>query len=689
MRNNQPVTNTERPYPTGKVIISRTDRQSRMTHVNAAFIEISGYTAEELLGQPHNLLRHPDMPTETFRDFWATLKAGRPWTGIVKNRCKNGDHYWVRATVSCLPGGEGYMSVRTEASREEIQTAQALYARKDLRLESGNPLRNDWLGGLIRLNRHVNLAWRFWATFIVFALLMTIGAGLAQYGQSSLAEQLRAYIQNDQTRLLAYNQMYAQGLQTGQAIRNIILDPQNPKAYENLTAAEKAFDAAMQDADKLADSDSERDSLKEIHTLWEKDKALKAQLAALARSGDTAGAIARLNKEETPVWRALKDILLKQGEASRVASEATAMQTLENADKQNTTAILTITGALLAGIAMFAAMIHYLSRNMARTRDLLHGIAESGDLSVPLPVRMYDEIGEVLTQIVLMRSKLHELVADLVDRIACMAPQAHALDAAAGEELHASLRQSQAANAMAASIEEMSVSVDQMRDRANESRKLSEQTEQLAQSGGQVIRQATEEISQIAIAVQQAVQSVEGLKSHSGQISSIVQVIREIADQTNLLALNAAIEAARAGESGRGFAVVADEVRKLAERTSGSTHEISHMVDMIQHGTHEVSEGMNASNHRVAEGVALAQRAGEAINEIQTAVVFAAEAVSAICDALNEQAAAAHDIASNVEKIARDSEQGAHAADQTSGSARALTTLTDEMQQLAGRFRIS
>ncbi|MBK9218039.1 MAG: methyl-accepting chemotaxis protein [Uliginosibacterium sp.] len=689
MRNNQPVSGKERPYPAGRVIISRTDSKGRITDVNAAFAEISGFDTDELIGLPHNMLRHPDMSAEVFRDLWVTLKAGRPWSGVIKNRCKNGDHYWVRATTTALPGGAGYLSVRTEASRADIQRAEVLYARPRLRLDGGRRRPSGLFGWLVSFSRRVRLAWRFWATFAVFAALMLLGAGVAQYGQRELENQLRDYIQHDQARLLAYGQMYAQGLQTGQAIRNIILDPKNPKAYENLAAAEKAFDAALAKAEGLVASPAEGDTLKQIQGLWSKDRQLKSQLSTLARDGDTAGAIDRLNKEETPVWRSLKDVLLRQGEASRQQSETTALRTLGGAAEQRRLGLGLTAFAMLAGIAMFGAMINYPARNMRRTRELLHGIAESGDLSAPLPISMYDEIGEVLTQIVLMRSKLHELVADLVDRIALMAPQAHSLNEAANAESLASERQSKSATAMAAAIEELTVTVDQVRDRANESREIALRTEELAQNGGTVIRQAADEISLISTTVQQAVESVATLQQHSAQISNIVQVIREIADQTNLLALNAAIEAARAGESGRGFAVVADEVRKLAERTSGSTQEISRMVSMIQQGTLSVADGMQASTARVTEGVALANRADEAITEIQTSVIAAANAVSAIFDALKEQAAAAHEIASRVEEIATDSEQGTHAASQTSASATQLSTLTDEMQQLAQRFRIT
>jgi len=102
MRKNLPVTQREWVLRDGMVIVSRTDLKGRITYVNEDFIEASGFTESELIGEPHNLVRHPDMPPEAFRDLWETLKRGNPWTGMVKNRRKNGDHYWVlTSTTSC------------------------------------------------------------------------------------------------------------------------------------------------------------------------------------------------------------------------------------------------------------------------------------------------------------------------------------------------------------------------------------------------------------------------------------------------------------------------------------------------------------------------------------------------------------------------------------------------------------
>ena len=130
MRNNQPVTQREFEFPDDATLMSTTDADSYIKYANAAFIQVSGFSPEEIEGQPHNVVRHPDMPKEAFADMWATLKNGEPWTALVKNRRKNGDHYWVRSnTVPVMRNGQptGYMSVRTKASRDEIAAADALY----------------------------------------------------------------------------------------------------------------------------------------------------------------------------------------------------------------------------------------------------------------------------------------------------------------------------------------------------------------------------------------------------------------------------------------------------------------------------------------------------------------------------------------------------------------------------------
>lgn len=130
MRKNLPVTDVERTFPNDVKLVSTTDLKGQIVHCNQAFIEISGYDREELIGAPHNLVRHPDMPPEAFAIMWEHLKQGKPWMGLVKNRSKNGDFYWVDAYVTPVTeNGKvvGYESVRACPKRKDVERADKLY----------------------------------------------------------------------------------------------------------------------------------------------------------------------------------------------------------------------------------------------------------------------------------------------------------------------------------------------------------------------------------------------------------------------------------------------------------------------------------------------------------------------------------------------------------------------------------
>ena len=158
MRINQPVTQQEYDFPEHDMLVSTTDTKGIITYCNRAFVETSGYHADELIGEPHNLVRHPDMPPEAFKDLWRTVGSGQPWTGLVKNRRKNGDHYWVQANVTPLMAGGkpvAYLSVRIKPSRAQIAQAEALYGQitrerarglATVRLQAGMVQRPGWRG---------------------------------------------------------------------------------------------------------------------------------------------------------------------------------------------------------------------------------------------------------------------------------------------------------------------------------------------------------------------------------------------------------------------------------------------------------------------------------------------------------------------------------------------------------------
>jgi aerotaxis receptor len=199
MRTNLPITGQEFIVSDGVTLVSTTDLKSRITYCNPHFVEVSGYTREELIGQPHNLVRHPDMPPEAFRDMWATLQSGSPWSAPVKNRRKNGDHYWVMANATpVMQDGQavGYMSVRTKPTREQIEQAEALYARmraeseagrQQVALHRGAVARTGWRGALQRQSR-LSLGRRLGLASVALAIAgVLLGAYLVQHGGWALA----------------------------------------------------------------------------------------------------------------------------------------------------------------------------------------------------------------------------------------------------------------------------------------------------------------------------------------------------------------------------------------------------------------------------------------------------------------------------------------------------------------------
>src|SRR3712207_1187077 len=158
MRINEPITDREILVPGDEPLVSRTDRGGRIEFFNYVFREVSGFSEQELQGAPHNLVRHPHMPQQAFINLWATIKAGRPWDGLVKNRTKTGDFYWVRANVTpVITGGEGsgYISIRSRPTREEVAGAETAYAAlrngtaKGIGLEDGALVRTGIIPSLL------------------------------------------------------------------------------------------------------------------------------------------------------------------------------------------------------------------------------------------------------------------------------------------------------------------------------------------------------------------------------------------------------------------------------------------------------------------------------------------------------------------------------------------------------------
>ncbi|MDX5444564.1 MAG: methyl-accepting chemotaxis protein [Zoogloeaceae bacterium] len=365
------------------------------------------------------------------------------------------------------------------------------------------------------------------------------------------------------------------------------------------------------------------------------------------------------------------------------------LQTSQEALQGRAVTVLIVSGvlAVVFAIALAVLISGNLSRRLSDAVDVARRTA-GGDLTVPVEADGRDEVGQLLAATADMQKALRDILGQIAAGSERLAAAATELSATTESLESSSEQQSEASSSMAAAVEELTVSINHVAEGANETASIARDSDRIAGEGSTVLTRTVTSIQQIAQRVSVTAQDIEALVQQSDRISSIVNVIKEIAEQTNLLALNAAIEAARAGEQGRGFAVVADEVRKLAERTAVSTQEIGGMIGEMQSGTNRAVEAMRSSITQVNEGVELANEAGSVIERIAGGARAVVDHAAGISDALKEQTVASNDVAGNVERIAQMAEENNRSVRETADTVRELERLGTLLTETVGRFRL-
>ncbi|WP_045463603.1 methyl-accepting chemotaxis protein [Vibrio hyugaensis] len=343
-------------------------------------------------------------------------------------------------------------------------------------------------------------------------------------------------------------------------------------------------------------------------------------------------------------------------------------------------------------VVLFATAIGYhiaqsVREPLTRILKVLESLTE-GDMTQRIDNRYNNEFSRVSGHINTLADSLHNILVklnDASDNLASTASTNEQTSSQAQSKLNAQREQTAT---VATAMTEMSHSVQEVAQSAQGSLEMVQRVETASDQGRNVMNSNISTINQLETRLNESVSAVSELQKMSGQIGSILDVIRNIAEQTNLLALNAAIEAARAGEQGRGFAVVADEVRVLASKTTQSTTEIEAMISNLQSSSQSANQVIQSCMSDMEMSVEQASKANSSMEEIQALIIEISQMSTHISQAAAEQSETSADIARNIEDINSIADESYHAMSSIAQTSESLTQLAHQQNELVHRFKL-
>ncbi len=733
MRNNSPVTQKEYMLKPGITIVSRTDVHGNILLANEAFIEASGFEWSELVGQPHNILRHPDVPQAVFKDFWQTLQAGKPWTQIVKNRRKNGDHYWViaKATPTFEDGViTGYMSVRIPATSEQKAAAEKTYQD----IESGKlSLVN---GNIAHFKDKINPRLRLNASFTVLMLscllllsvflptlyhdITTIMPDMFFNAFSALMILLIILTTRINEKQLLLLNDYITDISSGNFNNDIDSKGSSllPQVFGRLNSLQIKLGADIDDVKALLD-DSRRIEIAlnatsssvmvidRFHSIIFTNASLDKMFAAIEKEIK-----ATLPKfEGGPLIRQNIDTLFEESQqhiqtlnnaktpyttrltlGSVILDTVTAPIFAKNGDRLGTVIEWKDMTGQLAIEANIEQIVNDASHGVLNGRiptEHLHGFEANISHSVNALLESFGQTTQTLNTILTGMSQ-----GDLTLRIennyqGDLLAMKNAVNTAlnnievtfgqikggASEIGTMSHEVAVASNDLSQRTQQQAASLEQTAASMEQLTSTVQQSNLNTAQANMLAHSTAQEASDGILVMERTLVAMNGITALSKKIAEITSVIDSIAFQTNLLALNAAVEAARAGEHGRGFAVVASEVRNLAQKSADAAKDISTLI--------------NSATQQIESGTTLVEQTNTVFEQMVHKIREVENLISEVAATTTEQSKGLDQINIAVSNLDQMTQQNAALVEELSSTAGNMSEQAEEQAKFVGNFKIS
>ncbi len=733
MRDNGKVTQKEYLLKPDITIVSKTDLQGNIVDANEAFIEASGYEWNELVGQPHNMLRHPDVPAQVFKDFWQTLKGGKPWSQVVKNRRKNGDHYWVVANATPIfEQGKvtGYMSVRTPANVAQISAAEQVYrniaAGRQTLVNGGIYRFKDTLNPLLQFDNakiiiilsvllllEVLIPLLFPTLFDVFPIGVLYGFEVFCVVLIIVFAITGARQQKEVNRYIleisAGN--FSNNIDSrGRSLQAVTLGRLNSlqiklgadfeamkEALVNSKRIEKALNATpskVMVADKFRSIVFMNDAVKSMFKSIESE--LKKEIPNFDCSNllrQNIDAFHKHPEHQKSILDSLTETYTARIKLGAITLELVVNPIFDEQSKRIGTVAewkdLTEQLQIEANIMLIASEV---SKGELSSRICSKGLSGFEKTLATLVNELLGSFSVTIQSLNKLLSSMSD--GDMTKRIdgdfigELLAMKVAANNALTNIEIMLSQVKT-GAKSLGGLSKQVSLASLDLAKRTHQQTAAVEDTvsglEELTASvessnehtnnANLLVHSAVEEAESGILVMTSTLDAMKGITDLSRQIGEITGVIDSIAFQTNLLALNAAVEAARAGEHGRGFAVVAGEVRNLAQKSASAAKDISVLI--------------NSTTQEIEGGTALVEKTNVVFQEMVTKIQKVEELVKVVASTAIEQHKRLEQINLAMNHLDQTTQENTTLVEELSSTAESMQESTAQQVNFIGRFKIN